>query len=567
MSYGIASASFPSGKSRRRLLFFIAAGFLLGATLALLAKSPKGSPPGPPPPPGPSPTAPREKGTYRNPILFSDWSDPDVIRVDGDYWLVASSFHEVPGLPILHSKDLVHWTLAGHAAPRLPSPRYDVPRHGGGVWAPSIRFDGGFFHVWYGDPDLGVFTTRARNPRGPWEPLRLVKEARGWIDPCPFRDADGSLWLVHAWAKSRAGFNGILTLNRLSPDGLSVADDGVTLFDGGTRHPTIEGPKVYRRGEWLYVFAPAGGVKAGWQTVLRARSILGPWEERIVLDQGGTPVNGPHQGGLVDTPSGAWWFVHFQDRGAYGRVTHLQPVAWRDGWPVIGEDSDGDGKGQPVLVHSRPEGGSGAPDVSLQASDEFDGPALAPMWAWNANPRTGWFSLTARPGALRLFPAARPAGSAASATSIAHLPNVLRTRLPAERLVATTLVEIHGESPGAASGLAVLGRDAAFVAVARTAQGWEAVLATGTDVLGKGVESVVERRPVRSGRLFLRVSVAPGARLSFATSEDGVLFAPIGDELVAREGAWIGARLALFTAPLERPSRGDFTDVEWFRVD
>ena len=219
-----------------------------------------------------------------------------MIRVGDDYWLVASSFHEVPGLPILHSKDLVHWTLAGHAAPRLPSPRYDVPRHGGGVWAPSIRWDGTFFHVWYGDPDLGIFTTRARDPRGPWEPLRLVKEARGWIDPCPFRDADGSLWLVHAWAKSRAGFNGILTVHRLSPGGLSVVDDGVNVFDGETRHPTIEGPKLYRRGEWVYIFAPAGGVKTGWQTVLRSKSVLGPFEERIVLDQGGTPSTGRTRG-------------------------------------------------------------------------------------------------------------------------------------------------------------------------------------------------------------------------------------------------------------------------------
>lgn len=470
----------------------------------------------------------------------------------------------MPGLPILHSKDLVHWSLAGHAAPRLPSPRYDVPRHGGGVWAPSIRFDGGVFHVWYGDPDVGLFTTRARDPRGRWEPLRLVKEARGWIDPCPFRDADGSLWLVHAWAKSRAGFNGILTVHRLSADGLSVVDDGARVFDGGTRHPTIEGPKLYRRGEWVYLFAPAGGVKTGWQTVLRSHSILGPWEERIVLDQGGTPVNGPHQGGLVDTPSGEWWFVHFQDRGPYGRVTHLQPVTWRDGWPVIGEDPDGDGKGQPVLVHARPSARRGTPAVSPQVSDGFDGPVLSPMWAWNANPRDGWFSLAARAGALRLFPAVRPAGPA---LSVAHQPNVLRTRLSAERLVATALVELNGETPGAASGLAVLGRDAALVAVARTGEGWEATLSSGADVLGEGVERVVERRPVRSGRLFLRVTVEPYARLRFATSEDGKTFTPIGGEVIAREGAWVGSRLALFTAPLERPTAADFTDVEWFRVE
>ncbi len=562
MRRGSPTAPFsrPEGASRF-LLVAIATSFLLGVLLASAAARPSEA--RSPLRAGTDAPA-RSAETYRNPILFTDWSDPDVIRVGTDYWLVASSFHEVPGLPLLHSKDLVHWSLAGHAAPRLPSPRYDVPRLGGGVWAPSLRYDGGGFQAWYGDPDVGVFTTRARDPRGPWEPLRLVKEAKGWIDPCPFRDADGSLWLVHAWAKSRAGFNGILTVHRLSPDGLSVLDEGVNVFEGGARHPTIEGPKLYRRGEWVYIFAPAGGVRTGWQVVLRSKSVLGPYEEKVVLDQGKTDVNGPHQGALVDTPSGEWWFVHFQDRGAYGRVTHLQPVSWRDGWPVIGEDPDGDGKGQPVLVRAPPDAGRGAPLESVQLSDEFDGPSLSPMWAWNANPSPAWLSLAARRGALRLQPATKTAETPAS---IARQPNVLRTRLPAERFVATALVALHGKTPGAASGLAVLGRDAAYAAIARTSGGWEAVFASGDDVLGEGAERVVERRRVRSGRLFLRVAVEPGARLRFSTSEDGVTFAPIGGEAVAREGAWVGARLALFTAPLATPGREDFTDVAWFRVE
>ncbi|MFN7990353.1 MAG: glycoside hydrolase 43 family protein [Thermoanaerobaculia bacterium] len=564
MRRGSPTAPFsPPEGAARFLPAAVGAGFLLGVLLASAAARPA-EPRSPSPRAGAGPAPAREADVYRNPILFSDWSDPDVVRVGGDFWLVASSFHEVPGLPLLHSKDLVHWSLAGHAAPRLPSPRYDVPRHGGGVWAPSIRHDAGFYRVWYGDPDLGLFTTRARDPRGPWEPLRLVKEAKGWIDPCPFRDADGSLWLVHAWAKSRAGFNGVLTVHRLSADGLSVLDDGVNVFEGGTRHPTIEGPKLYRRGEWVYLFAPAGGVKTGWQVVLRARTVLGPYEERIVLAQGPTNVNGPHQGALVDTPTGESWFVHFQDRGPYGRVTHLQPVAWRDGWPVIGEDPDHDGTGQPVLVHALPDAGRGAPLESPQLSDEFDGPPLSAMWAWNANPQAAWASLSAKRGSLRLYPAAK---TPATSASVALQPNVLRTRFPAERLVATALVTLNGTTPGAASGLAVLGRDAAWVAVARTAGGWEALFASGDDVLGEGVERVVERRPVRSGRLFLRVAVEPGARLRFSTSEDGVTFAPIGGEAVAREGAWVGARLALFTAPLATPGREDFTDVAWFRVE
>ena len=189
---------------------------------------------------------------------------------------------------------------------------------------------------------------------------------------------------------------------------------------------------------------------------------------------------------------------------------------------------------------------------------------LSPMWAWNANPQSGWSSLHAKPGALRLKAQARRSDAPAS---VAHQPNVLRTRFPAERFVATALVDLHGKAPGAAAGLAVLGRDAAYVAVARSQEGWEAIFSSGADVLSGGVERVVARRPVASGRLWLRLSVEPGARLTFSTSGDGAVFAPIGAELVAREGAWVGARLGLFTASLATPGPEDHADVEWFRVE
>jgi beta-xylosidase len=506
----------------------------------------------------------RSDGTYANPVLFADYSDPDVVRVGDDFYLVASSFHEAPGLPILRSNDLVNWRIIGHAAERLPSPDYDQPRHGRGIWAPSIRHHDGRFWVFFGDPDLGLFVTRARDPRGPWEPLHLVTAARGLIDPCPLWDDDGRLYLVHAWAKSRAGFNGILTLRRLSPDGRTALDDGVTIFAGGERHPTIEGPKLYRRNGWIYIFAPAGGVKAGWQTVLRSRSILGPYEDRIVLAQGATDVNGPHQGALVDTARGESWFVHFQERGPYGRVTHLQPVTWLGDWPVIGEDPDGDGTGQPVPSFRKPEVAGAHAPAAPQTSDEFDLPTLGLQWQWNANPSPGWSSLTARRGALRLFPQSRGGNAWAS---VWQQPNVLVARFPAERFTVTALLDVHGTARDAASGLAVLGRDTASLVVARSPAGWEVVHRMGSGVDEGGRDEVVARRPVPSGRLHLRVAVLPGARLRLSTSVDGVTFAPIGGELAAREGIWVGARIALFTMPVERPRRSDFTDVEWFRIE
>jgi rhamnogalacturonyl hydrolase YesR/beta-xylosidase/lysophospholipase L1-like esterase len=323
--------------------------------------------------------------TYRNPVVFADYSDPDAIRAADGYYLVASSFQCVPGLPILHSTDLIHWTIAAYAASRLPSPDFDVPQPGNGLWAPSIREHGGWFWIYVGDPDRGIFMTRAKQPRGPWEPLTLIKEAKGWIDPCPLWDDDGSMYLVHAWAKSRAGFNSVLTVNRMRADGRAVLDDGTVVFDGRERHPTLEGPKFYKRNGWYYILAPAGGVKHGYQVALRSKNVFGPYEDKVVLEQGSTPVNGPHQGAWVEAADGQSWFLHFQDRGAWGRVVMLEPMTWLNDWPEIGRD------GHPVVTAEPPLD-------ALQMSDEFD--SLGRQWQWMMDPRREWAAI--RNGKLRL---------------------------------------------------------------------------------------------------------------------------------------------------------------------
>jgi hypothetical protein len=287
-------------------------------------------------------------GRFRNPVVFADYSDPDVVRVGDDFYLTASSFGAVPGLPILHSRDLVNWRLIGHALPRLPAD-FDVPQHGNGVWAPAIRHHAGAYYIYWGDPDRGIYMVKARDPRGPWDAPVLVKAAKGWIDPAPLWDDDGQAYLVHAFARSRAGIKHRLHVARMHPDGTRLLDEGTLVFMDSVRHPTMEGPKFHKRDGWYYLFTPAGGVATGWQTVLRARTPLGPYEDRIVLAQGATAVNGPHQGAWVELANGTHWFTHFQDRGAYGRIVHLQPMTWRpDGWPVIGADPDGDGTGEPV---------------------------------------------------------------------------------------------------------------------------------------------------------------------------------------------------------------------------
>ena len=345
-------------------------------------------------------------GTYKNPILYADYSDPDVIRVGDDFYMTASSFNCVPGLPILHSRDLVNWQLIGHAVERLP-PRFDLVQPGNGLWAPSLRYHAGHFWIFVGDPDRGILMTRATDPAGPWEPLHVVKKGAGLIDPCPLWDGEKA-YLVHAFAKSRAGKNAILVANEMSSDGRQVIGEEHLLVDGRNDvHPTLEGPKWYRRNGWYYILAPAGGVKPGWQLAFRAKQPFGPYEAKLVLEQGTTDINGPHQGGWVELANGENWFLHFQDLGVYGRVVHLNPVRWVDDWPLMGIDVDGNGVGEPVATYAKPAVAGSVPPEAPATSDTFAGP-LGLEWQWQGNPQPEWASLSARQAGCDGEPSRRP---------------------------------------------------------------------------------------------------------------------------------------------------------------
>lgn len=293
---------------------------------------------------------------YQNPILLCDYSDPDVIRVGKNFYMTASSFNFVPGLPLLKSQNLVDWTLVNYAVKKIELPNYDQVQNAKGIWAPSLRFHNGLFYIFFATPDEGIFETHARTFEGEWSQWNCVWAGKGFIDPCPIwlddeNDGNEKIYVVHGYAKSRIGFNsklGILELDenlkakdcRLVSTSSTGTDnrfpEDKIIFDGTKTQPTIEGPKIYKRGEYFYIFAPSGGVTFGWQTVLRSKNIFGPYEEKIVLAQGKSKINGPHQGGYVEAESGEGFFLHFQDAGIYGRITHLQPVKWKNGWPLMG---------------------------------------------------------------------------------------------------------------------------------------------------------------------------------------------------------------------------------------
>ncbi len=513
-------------------------------------------------------------GTYQNPVLFADYSDPDVIRVGDDYWLTSSSFSHVPGLPILHSRDLVNWELVNHALPALAyadgtgqslAEHFSVPRHGAGVWAPSIRFHGGKFWIFFPDPDYGIFVVTATDPRGAWSAPSCVKAGKGLIDPCPLWDGE-HLFLIHGWAKSRSGKNNIITLNELSADASRVIDgEGVVIIDentSGRGFHTLEGPKLYQRGDTYWIFAPIDGVTSGTQAVYRAKNIRGPYEARIVLAQGSTPTNGPHQGGWVDTPAGENWFLHFQDRGAFGRVVHLEPMSWgSDGWPRMGTGVvSGAEKGEPVLTHEKPKSKSPTA-VAPAASDEFDSPPLGRQWQWQANPPVGAASLTAQRGALRLECVTKP-----SATSLYDSPCLLLQKFSAPAFTATTTLDFSAAQPGDEAGLIVFGYSYAWIGLRRDATGVRVVQVVNVDANKSSVEREVGAATTVAARIFLRVTVAADAKCRFAYSVDGKTFTPLGEELQATVGRWVGAKVGLFAATATGSTSTGHADFDFFRL-
>jgi beta-xylosidase len=532
--------------------------------------------------------------TYHNPILYADYSDPDVVRVGSEFYLVASSFHFSPGIPILTSRDLVHWSIVGHALGRLGfHPGYDLPgpldfddatersrmnyslgyRYASGVWAPAIRAHAGRLYIYFPTPTDGIFMTSAPRAAGPWEPPVKVIDQPGLEDPCPFWDDDGQAYLVH----SRVGA-GPLVLHRMSADGRSVLDAGKTIVEDPVHLPTLEGPKLYKRNGYYYIFAPFGGVETGSQAVLRSRDIYGPYESRIVLSKGTTGVQGPHQGGYVETPSGQGWFIHFNSTGAYGRIVYLEPVKWENDWPVVGEPIAGTTSGQPVESHAAPDVGRGAPAVYPQMSDEFAARTLGPQWEWNHNPVDSHWSLAERPGYLRLK--ALPAPNFVSAR------NTLTQMLQGRAEQITAKMTFDGMVDGERAGLAMFGRVPSWMGVVqsdgvRRVTFAAAGVETTGDELGRagaaggpvpgGRASAPANAPRTMGSIILRMQVDNEAVQYSYSLDDGKTFREIGAKARMMFSWWKAARPAVFTFNAASggtgAAAGGLVDFDWVRVE
>jgi len=516
-------------------------------------------------------------GKYKNPVLYADYSDPDVCRVGKDYYMVASSFANAPGLPILHSNDLVNWSVVGYAIQKMiPEARFSTMQHGNGVWAPSIRYHNNEFYIYFGDPDAGIYMTKSKQATGPWSPLTLVKEGKGLIDACPFWDEDGRAYVAHGYAGSRAGMKSVLSVFEMTPDGKTAITESRLVFDGHPNNTTVEGAKFYKRNGYYYIFAPAGGVKPGWQLALRSTNIYGPYEDKIVLAQGKSDFNGPHQGAWIDTPDGKQdWFMHFQDLYAYGRAVLLQPMRWVNDWPVMGEDKDGDGCGTPVETYQKPNVGKTYPIATPIENDEFDGLTLGLQWQWQANGNPIWYFPAGEKGYLRLF--AWEAFGAAK--NLWDAPALLLQKFPAPDFKATTKLTFNPFKKGERAGLVVMGQDYATLNIENTGNGLILNQSSCKDAT-KGTPEIVNASvSLSQSTVYLRVEVKqtesvnnekikqPKANCTFSYSLDGNKYIPFGSAFAAWEGKWIGAKVGVFCQRPQPLNDSGYADVDWFRVE
>lgn len=496
-------------------------------------------------------------GTYINPVLNADYSDPDVIRVGEDYYMVCSEFHFM-GIPVLHSRDLVNWDIIARVYDEFKfAPEYESnDRYAGGSWAPAIRFHDDKFWLYFCTPGEGLFLSTSEKAEGPWNPLVQVADTAGWEDPCPFWDDDGQGYL----GRSIVGA-GPIYIHKLSPDGKKLLDNGVIVYTG----PVAEGTKIHKLNGYYYLSIPEGGVERGWQTILRSKNIYGPYEKKVVLEKGSTQINGPHQGAMIDLPNGDWWFMHFQSVFTIGRVCHLQPMRWKDDWPAIGVDIDMNGIGEPVYAWKKPDVGKSYPITAPESSDEFNEPDLGLQWAWNHNPVPEAWSLTSKPGYLSL--------TSLPAEEFPRAKNTLTQKVMGSRGEVTTLLVTDRMGDDQQAGLCMIGKQYNMVGIIKE----DGKLSVFADINGN-----ISKQTVPESTIFLRVKIEPGEldlesakteqgskwsppfhpSNQFYYSTDNKEFIPLGEKFSATFGYWKGPKIGLFSYH-ERGSGGTVC-VDWF---
>ena len=387
-------------------------------------------------------------GTFTNPVIASDFPDPDVILVNDTYYMVNTTMFIFPGVTVLKSKDLVNWEYCSNAVPRFDFGQcYNLDgcnRYGHGQWATSLKYHDGKFYLLFITLDEGGFICSASKPEGPWEIKHLPK---GFYDPGLFFDDDGRIYVAHGYSE--------ILMTELDNNFAPITKDSL-IIKGDIRRG-LEGTHVYKINGYYYLYCTYGGLD-GIQVAFRSKNIYGPFEEKVVMSEKTHGPNfGIHQGALIKTQTGEWWTMLFVDSGPFGRFPSLQPVTWADGWPIVGFD------GKTVVTCKKPNVGRVYPIKVLPTSDEFGTKTLGMQWGWNHNPVPDKWSLTEKPGFLRLK-------TAKIVDSLQKAPNTLTQRMFAYysdslASIATIKMDFGKMKEGDIAGLAVFADPYAYIGI------------------------------------------------------------------------------------------------------
>ncbi|MGS2648672.1 family 43 glycosylhydrolase [Streptosporangium sp. G12] len=489
------------------------------------------------PTPSPTPT-PGPGGNYTNPVVWQDFADGDIIRVGDAYYYSASTMHYSPGAPILRSYNLVDWEYAGHSVPRLDfeSNAYDL--NGGrayvkGIWASTLNYrPSNSTYYWMGCTEFNrtyVYTASAVD--GTWTKRSRINNC--YYDAGLLIDDNDTMYVAYG--------NGTISVAQLSADGLSQVR-AQQVFQTPSSVGTLEGARFYKRNGYYYIWLtrPANG-----QYVLRSSSPFGPYEMRQVLLNMPGPISGggvPHQGGLVQTQNGAWYYMSFVDAYPGGRMPALAPINWSaDGWPTVQTVNGGWGVNYP-----KPNIQTSKTVASMIGPDTFTSASLGHRWEWNHNPDTSRFSTG---NGLRLQ-------TATVTNDLYNARNTLTHRIQGPSSTATIELDYSQMANGDRSGLAMLRDQSAWIGVKRDNGVNRVVMTNGLTMnsswatTGTGTEAASAN--ISGGKIWLRVNadIRPGSgrQARFSYSTDGVNFTALGPAFTLNN-AWqffMGYRFGIF---------------------
>ncbi|MCM1489844.1 MAG: glycoside hydrolase 43 family protein [Muribaculum sp.] len=500
-------------------------------------------------------------GVMHNPVLWADVPDPDVIRVDDDYYMVSTTMHLMPGCPVMHSKDLVNWETIGYVFDRLTdTPKYDLANsetvYGRGQWATSIRYRDGIYYVLFSpnDEPFKSYIYKASNPAGPWS---LLTRSEHFHDASLLLDDDGKAYVFSG--------SGNIRLRQLNDDLTGVKEGGIdkiVITPDETETNLHEGSRVVKYNGKYYAFViswPAG--KPRRQLCYRADNIEGPYEKMVVLESefGGFPYVG--QGCLVDDPEGHWWGVIFQDRGGVGRVLTLNPCTWKYGWPMLGDEN---GKVPAEIEMPLSAEISGR----VAESDDFSDGKKSLYWQWNHNPDDSAWSLTDRPGHLRL-------STSRIVNNLYEAPNTISQRMTGPFSTGIVKLDVSGMLPGDRAGFAAMNGDSGLLRIECDDSGKFLVALSSSVNIENPAHKVVgvedremERILLDKNNIYLRIDADfnPGRDMAkFSYSYDGKAWTPIGEDykmIFDYRKLFMGTRFAIYNYATRQI--GGYMDIDSF---